>query len=319
MATYNRAAKLGSVLDSYLRLETPAGGWELFVVDNGSTDQTRQVVSSFRERLPLTYLFEPQKGKNAALNLALPDVNGDLIVMTDDDALARPDWLVKLRLAADTQPEFCIFGGVVLPKWEVPPEDWILSWVPHGPAYGITSPHLKEGPMTYEDVFGPNMAVRAHVFKAGYRFDTTIGPQGKEYPMGSETELVLRLTQAGHRAWHCEKAVVDHLIDRSQTTEEWLMRRVVRCGRGQTRLGAKSSNQPLRKWWGVPRYMVRVIGMQAFRFVWATLKRNKQARFQARWELNFTTGMATEARLMHKARETRIPSLRELPSRFKPQ
>src|ERR1700686_3319762 len=114
MATYNRAAKLAVVLDSYLRLETPQGGWELFIVDNGSTDQTRQVVSSFCERLPLTYLFEPQKGKNAALNLALPDVNGDLIVMTDDDILPQPDWLAKLRLAADTHSEFSIFGGVIL-------------------------------------------------------------------------------------------------------------------------------------------------------------------------------------------------------------
>jgi glycosyltransferase involved in cell wall biosynthesis len=309
MATYNRAAKLAVVLDAYLLLDAPNGGWELFVVDNGSTDETRQVVDSYRRRLPLTYLFEPQRGKNAALNLALSEMTGDLVVMTDDDAVPRQDWLVQLRMAADTQPEFSIFGGVVLPKWEVPPADWILSWVSLAPTYSVTPPRLKGGPMTYDYVFGPNMAVRANIFKAGYRFDTTIGPRGKEYAMGSETELVLRLTQAGYRAWHCENAVVEHLIDKSQMTEEWLMRRAVRFGRGQTRLEDNLPSEPLRKWLGVPRYLVRIIGTQAFRLALATLKRNARARFQARWELNFTMGAAMEARRMHQAKKPRATVL----------
>jgi glycosyltransferase involved in cell wall biosynthesis len=305
MATYNRAAKLAVVLDAYLRLDPPHGGWELFVVDNGSTDETKQVVTSYRQRLPLTYLFEPQRGKNAALNLALPEVTGDLVVMTDDDTVPRQDWLVKLRLAADTHPEFSIFGGVVLPKWEVPPADWILSWVSLAPTYSVTPPRLEEGPMTYGYVFGANMAVRANIFRAGYRFDTTIGPRGTQYPMGSETELVLRLKRAGHKAWHCEKAVVEHLIDKSQMTENWAMRRAVRFGRGQTRLEDELPTQPVRKWWGVPRYLVRIIGTQALRIAWATLKRNAGVRFEARWELNYAIGMAIEARLIQQAERAR--------------
>jgi L-malate glycosyltransferase len=305
MATYNRAAKLAIVLDAYLRLESPPGGWELFVVDNGSTDETKQVVASFRDRLPVTYLFEPKRGKNTALNSALPILQGDLVVLTDDDAPPRPGWLVQLRKSADAHPEFSIFGGVVLPKWEVPPEDWILSWVPQGQTYSVTPPHLREGPMAYVYAFGPNMAVRTNVFDAGYCFDSTIGPRGKEYAMGSETELVLRLTHAGYRAWHCENAVVEHLIDKSQMTEEWLMRRAIRSGRGQTRMDSKECTQPLRMWWGVPRYLVRVIGTHALRVAWATLRRNARARFEAKWELNVTIGMAIEARLMHQLKKPR--------------
>src|SRR5579864_2342209 len=105
MATYNRAAKLAVVLDAYLRLDPLPGGWQLFIVDNGSTDETQQVVASFRERLPLTYLFEPQRGKNFALNFALPKVQGDLIVFTDDDAMPESDWLTQLRSAADAHPQ----------------------------------------------------------------------------------------------------------------------------------------------------------------------------------------------------------------------
>jgi L-malate glycosyltransferase len=303
MATYNRASKLAVVLNAYLRLEAPPGGWKLFIVDNGSTDETKQVVASFGDRLPVSYLFEAKRGKNAALNSALPMVEGDLVVFTDDDAPPRPDWLVQLRIAADNHPEFSLFGGVVLPKWEVPPEDWILTWFSQTATFTLTRPHLKEGPTTYVDVFGPNMAVRAHFFNAGCRFDTTIGPQGKEYPMGSETELLIRLTLAGHKAWHCEKAVVEHLIGKSQMTEEWITGRALRFGRGQSRLEALVSKQRFRMWLGVPRYLVRVIGTQALRVAWAKLTRNARARFEARWELNLAIGMVMEARLMHNAKK----------------
>jgi glycosyltransferase involved in cell wall biosynthesis len=305
MATYNRATKLAVVLDAYLRLDPPPGGWHLFIVDNGSTDETKQVVASFRERLPLTYLFEPRRGKNMALNSTLPKVQGDLIVFTDDDAPPKLDWLTQLRSSADAHPEFSIFGGVTLPEWEAPPEDWILSWAPLIPAYAITSPDLKEGPTTYHNVYGLNMAIRRDVFNAGYRFDETIGPRGKDYPMGSETEILQRLTQAGHQAWHCENAIVRHMIDKSQMSEKWVMRRAGRFGRGQFRLEGKLPAEPFRIWFGIPRYLVRTIGTQALRVAWTTLKRDARARFEARWELNFAIGMATEARLMRQTEKSR--------------
>ena len=67
-ATRNRAELLRDVLEAYCHLQSPAGGWKLVVVDNGSTDQTPQVVSSFADRLPLHLVIEPRLGKNVALN-----------------------------------------------------------------------------------------------------------------------------------------------------------------------------------------------------------------------------------------------------------
>ena len=53
-------------------------------------------------------MVEPEAGKNIALNAGLAFVSGDLVVLTDDDAIPRPDWLVRLRQAADSNPTFGI-------------------------------------------------------------------------------------------------------------------------------------------------------------------------------------------------------------------
>ena len=129
MATRNRSRILREVLETYCQLQQPSSGWKLVVIDNGSTDDTAQVLASFANRLPLCSVAEPRLGKNFALNSGLDLVEGDLVVFTDDDAFPRPDWLVQFRETADNKPTYSIFGGTIVPRWEVSPPDW-TAWVP---------------------------------------------------------------------------------------------------------------------------------------------------------------------------------------------
>jgi len=224
IATYNGAATLPYVLEAYRNLASPDGGWQLVIVDNGSTDQTRAIIASFRQRLPLTYLYEPQQGKNTAL----PAVSGELVVFTDDDTLPRPNWLKLLRSAADSHPSFAIFGGPILPQWESPPEEWIMAWVPLPVSFGVLYPR-DDGPipprLVPSAVFGANMAIRTSIVERGYRFNEAIGPKGSNYAMGSEAELLRRLARKGMQAWHCRSAVVQHIIRAFQMREEWIRAR----------------------------------------------------------------------------------------------
>jgi glycosyltransferase involved in cell wall biosynthesis len=182
LATRNRAQILRDVLDAYRHLQAPSSGWKMVVVDNGSTDQTPQVLASFRDRLPLHSVRETKLGKNFALNTGLGLVEGDLTVLTDDDAFPHTDWLVQLQKAAYDHPMYSIFGGTVVPRWEIPPPQWI-EWIDLAPIFTITSQSLMEGelpPHLITLVQGPNMAVRASVFQSGTRFDTSIGPRGSD-------------------------------------------------------------------------------------------------------------------------------------------
>jgi len=301
IAAYNGGKTLPAVLKAYRTIVPPHGGWQLVIVDNGSTDDTKEIIAAFRQCLPLTFLYEPTQGKNAALNTGLSCLSGDLVVLTDDDVLPRPVWLQHLRSAADSQPSFSLFGGPILPEWEYPPDDWILAWVPLGPTFAIVD-SLEDGPINPRLIFGPNMTVRADIFQRGYLFDETIGPKGTNYPMGSEAEFLKRLASAGFKAWHCKKATVDHIIRAFQMKQEWVLARAARYGRGQYRLAAKSSpNSPMAVL-GVPIPLLLRMLAHGLRLADAQLRGNAERLFKAWWHWNYLIGQATEARLLQKER-----------------
>src|ERR1700756_1490245 len=108
MASFNGATTLPKVLDAYCALLAPPGGWRLLVIDNGSTDAGPEILAAYAERLPISVLREPCRGKNAALNAGLRqvlnDAGVDLLVFSDDDAMPEPDWLLRLAECAARQP-----------------------------------------------------------------------------------------------------------------------------------------------------------------------------------------------------------------------
>jgi glycosyltransferase involved in cell wall biosynthesis len=308
IATYNGARTLPEVLSTYCALEPPDGGWKLVIVDNGSTDHTKEIIAAFRHRLPLAYVHEPKQGKNAALNTGLSNISGDLVVLTDDDVLPRSDWLRHLRVAANSEPSYAIFGGPILPKWELPAEDWILTWVPRGPTFSLLKP-FNEGPINPRLIFGPNMVVRTGIFESGYRFDEGIGPKGSNYAMGSEGEFLRRLAKAGFRAWHCRDAIVEHIIRSFQMDKEWVLARAVRYGRGQYRLAAKESPSPPATLLGIPMSLLWPILAQGLRLGCAKLSADRKKVFKAQWQLNVLVGKSIEARKLHRERESSTVSL----------
>jgi glycosyltransferase involved in cell wall biosynthesis len=307
-ATRNGAKTLGGVLEAYRGLVPPRGGWKVVIVDNGSTDASRQIIAGFERHLPLTYVFEAEPGKNAALNAGLASVSGDLVVLTDDDAFPRRDWLVRLREAADANPTFGIFGGVVVPRWQTDPPTWILNWVPIDSTYTVSDPNLTEGPiMDGYHVFGPNMAVRTRIFDAGHRFDRSIGPtNSRSYAMGSETEFVLRLMGQGVRVWYVPMAIVEHFVRTAQMRASWIIGRAMRLGRCQWRLHLQLPPHAQIVWgaqWppdrprllGFPVSLLYQLVRKTGAVALALLRFNQQKLFRTAWALSYVYGYTREA------------------------
>jgi L-malate glycosyltransferase len=299
MATRNGSRTLPDVLASFTRLQVPEGGWKLVVVDNGSTDRTREIVESFREKLPLTYVFEGTAGKSIALNAGIRLLEGDLVVFADDDVLPRPDWLVCFRSAADRHPEYSMFGGVVIPRFECEPPDWI-GWAPLGPCFSASDPKLADGPTAPANLFGLNMAVRAETFHAGERFKTALGPRGADYQMGEDTELVERLGAKGAKAWHITEAVVEHLVRSYQMERSWVFRRANRFGKGSFRISEMLESGGAPCWFGIPRYLFRRLLSNGIETAKAWLTFNEQRRFLARWRFSYLLGQMSEARILKR-------------------
>jgi glycosyltransferase involved in cell wall biosynthesis len=292
IATRNRAQTLPAVLDAYCSLIEPPGGWKLLLVDNGSTDRTPEVIRAFSDRLPITLVRNQREGKNAALNAGLRFVEGDLVVFSDDDAFPRHDWLIRLREAADAQPGFDMFGGVVLPRWQHAPPSWLITAVPMGSTYTLSNPDLEEGPVDAGCLFGPNLAVRSRLFEAGYRFHPSIGPVASRwYPMGSETEFVLRLAREGAAAWWVESAVVEHFVRSEQLRTLWLLERGIRAGRGNRRM-ARLAGEADRL--TVSRCLARLVRWTAQASL-TVVTCDRRRLLEAWWSLSFVAGYTAEA------------------------
>lgn len=295
VATHNGADRIGHSLVSLAALVPPSNGWKLIVVDNGSTDNTASVLASFLDRLPLQILRRSQPGKNAALNLGLEHVDGELVAFTDDDVIVDPDWLVRLTEAASAEPGYTAFGGSIRPEWPEPPQQWILNWVPLGPVFTATPP-MDRGPCTPYAVWGPNMAIRREVFRSGLRFDEAIGPDGSAgYAMGSETSFTRQLVARGHRCFHVPEAVVGHMVRSWQMTRASILQRAYRSGRGKGLLAQEL--EPTVAVADVPRYFFREAVEAALQFGSARLRGNERDAFRAAWQWKHALGCISGARM----------------------
>jgi glycosyltransferase involved in cell wall biosynthesis len=92
IATYNRANYLTETIDSVLGQKFQ--NFELIVVDDGSTDETRQVVAPYGFRVQ--YVYQENRGPSAARNVGVRYAKGSWISIQDSDDICAPNHLVSL-------------------------------------------------------------------------------------------------------------------------------------------------------------------------------------------------------------------------------
>ena len=134
LSTYNRAGLLGAALRTVLEQDpTITPPFEVVVVDNNSTDSTREIVAGFCAGDPrVRYVFEPRQGLSHGRNAGIAHARAPLIAFMDDDLRADPDWVAAIVRAFDEHPSADVVGGRVLPIWPVPPPAWLTPehWAP---------------------------------------------------------------------------------------------------------------------------------------------------------------------------------------------
>ncbi|MDD2388677.1 MAG: glycosyltransferase [Desulfobacterales bacterium] len=89
--TYNRARLLEEAIDSVL--SQTFTGYELIVVDDGSTDDTGEVLASCEDRIRV--IRQNNQGVSSARNAGIASASGDLITFLDSDDLWLPDKLIR--------------------------------------------------------------------------------------------------------------------------------------------------------------------------------------------------------------------------------
>ena len=221
ICTRNRAAQLARCLESIRRQTLPRDRFEIMVVDNGSTDATREVTGGAGIR----YLYEPVAGVSQARNTGWRAARGRYVGYLDDDATAAPAWAEKALAAFRRagKPPACVSGPIeiqsdtAMPAWINAPLRAYLGEVDLGKtAKDIDDPLASIG--------GGNLFFQRTILEHMHGFDVRLGRKGKQLRSGEETELLSRIfATSGFVAYHPEVKIIHHIAP-ERLKPEWFYR-----------------------------------------------------------------------------------------------
>lgn len=217
--TLNQSSKLKLCLAHLANLDFDPDVFEVLVIDNGSSDDTKDVTDfhlGMIKNLHYHYCTEP--GLMAARHMGCDEAKGDILCYLDDDSMTTTGWLQGMA-ESFSRDDVVIAGGPCIPKYEAPPPDWIeYFWTETG--YGKTNGFLslvdfgnefKMIPPGY--IYGCNYAIRKSVFlEYGGTQPDYYPDKFKAYIGYGESSLSLKLQQIGFLAAYNPRARIDHLI-----------------------------------------------------------------------------------------------------------
>jgi glucosyl-dolichyl phosphate glucuronosyltransferase len=296
LCTFNRCVSLQKALDSAAAQVLPESvQWEVLVVDNNSSDQTRKIAEDYCRRYSgrFRYIFEPQQGKSHALNRGIREAQGDVVAFMDDDVTAEPTWLHNVT-APLQHSTWVGVGGRIVPPLNFSPPSWLALEGPYDLG-GILALFDKgrEGAELTEAPYGTNMAFRKQIFEKYGLFRPDLGPCPGSEIRGEDTEFGRRVLNGGDRLWYEPSAIVHHAVPENRLGKKYFLRFLYDHGRASIR--EKELRPPI---WFIPRlyFMIPkiVLSLLLRRILAWLFAFNPQQRFQRKCMVWMNFGQIVE-------------------------
>jgi glycosyltransferase involved in cell wall biosynthesis len=278
VSTYNRMHDLSRALESLLDQQGNVR-FEVLIVDNGSTDDTRRVVDAVRSsshEVSVTYLYEPRHGVSYGRNAGIEQAKAPIIAFTDDDCQPAANWVESIVRAFERHTDVDCIGGRVVARWPEHVPEWFtplqaspLALCEHGDEEAVV-----DATKAATCLITANLAVRRHVFdKAG-----GFSPQ---YPRGQDRELQLRIWRAGYRGLYVPDVVVTVDVPPERLTKQYFRRWYGRYGDVHGRLRLLETIdldgrlvEPITRGaiLGVPPFLYRRLATTLMAWMWAVMR-----------------------------------------------
>lgn len=216
VSTCNRCEKLRMLLDT-LKTNGLAGltETEVLVIDNNSSDATKQVVAEFTssENPQFRYLFESKPGKSRALNAGIREARGEIIAFTDDDCIPSPNWVENILKEFDSDSELSVLGGRV--------ELYDKADAPQAILLSNARTNVTNARQVFEtpSIIGANMAFRKTVLQATRGFDPLLGP-GAICKAVEDLDLIYRSLKKKFKIVYSPEVMVFHNHGRKTESDE---------------------------------------------------------------------------------------------------
>lgn len=246
ICTYNRGDVLRETFDSYAAQRGALDAdVELLVVDNNSTDNTRDITESFAAgRGNVRYVFEKTPGLSYARNTGIREARGEIVAYVDDDVFFDPDWLGEVRDVFRRHSDADCMGGKSIPVFDGGRPGWITDDLLG--VYGSTMSGDAEKIMIYDEhPFGLNMAFRRGALDRVGLFNQDLGRKKKNLLSMEESDYFFRVSQAGLKVYYAPSALLYHRIPKTRINKDWVRSRYY--WQGISEIVFRQIHQPLRK------------------------------------------------------------------------
>ena len=224
ISTYNRCGLLEQALQALFSQTPTQLNYEVLVVDNNSSDQTRHLVQSLAAQNPekLKYVFEAKQGLSYGRNTGIANAKASILAFSDDDVRVARDWVYQIKTAFEANPEIDFLGGKVVPRWHTAPPSWLTAahWAPlalldYGDERFLVDANRQLC------LIGANFAFRRRAFEKVGLFKTDF--QRVKNGIGSleDHEMLLRLWHANRCGLYLPELVVVAEIEPERMEKEY--------------------------------------------------------------------------------------------------
>jgi hypothetical protein len=236
ITTYNRADLVEFAVESVLAQSWPAD--EVIVVDDGSTDDTRERLSRFGERI--RYIPQQNAGRAASRNRAIDEATGTYVAFLDSDDRWLPDRLARQVPVLDAAPHAAFVhghvdvidvAGRVLPERSAEYHRLFTAANPPGAGYAEFALESR--------CFTSTVLMRRDVLRALGGYDPEVAVE--------DVDLYLRIARAYEVLFLPEPAVAEHRLHGGQTgTDELTFGHIAVCNKHLAMLAREPSTPSAR-------------------------------------------------------------------------
>jgi glucosyl-dolichyl phosphate glucuronosyltransferase len=230
--THNRHTLLGRTLETLIRQRSDSVRYEIIVVDNNSTDETRVLVETFARGWPhVRYFFEARPGVSHARNTGIAAARAPLIAFIDDDVEADPTWVATIKRSFDDHPDIDCLGGKIHARWAAPPPRWLTR-----KHWGAVALQADKSNTPYIDADHASPCLMTANFASRRAALDDVGGFSPDYMRDEDRELQLRLWAAGKRGLYVGAMAVTTEVPRERMTKAYHRQFHLRVGGTHARM-----------------------------------------------------------------------------------